>query len=92
MLYARALSRLARQLFADVIGDVYVEKELSEAPQVIETVLSDSQVSEITTLFNQLPDERKAKFLEWATVSKIADIKPADFESVKTMLTRAINE
>jgi len=32
MLYARALSRLARQLFPDVIGNCYVEGELKDDP------------------------------------------------------------
>lgn len=44
MLYSRALSRLARQLFPDVIGNCYVEGELSGVvPDMAET-------DEITTL------------------------------------------
>lgn len=38
MLYNRALSRLARQLFSDVIGNCYVEGEISEAPPLEEPV------------------------------------------------------
>ena len=34
MLYARALSRLARQLFPDVIGNCYVEGEISLDPNI----------------------------------------------------------
>jgi hypothetical protein len=34
MLFARALSRLARQLFPDVIGNVYVEGEISLDPNI----------------------------------------------------------
>lgn len=36
MLYARALSRLARQLFPDVIGNCYVEGEISLDPNITE--------------------------------------------------------
>jgi hypothetical protein len=38
MLYNRALSRLARQLFSDVIGNCYVEGEISQAPGLAEKV------------------------------------------------------
>lgn len=37
MLYSRALSRLARQLFPDVIGNCYIEGELSESADISET-------------------------------------------------------
>jgi len=35
MLYARALSRLARQLFPDIIGNSYVEGEIKDDPNII---------------------------------------------------------
>lgn len=35
MLFARALSRLARQLFPDIIGNVYVEGEISLDPNIV---------------------------------------------------------
>lgn len=38
MLYSRALSRLARQLFSDVIGNCYVEGEISQASPLDEPV------------------------------------------------------
>jgi len=34
MLYARALSRLARQLFPDVIGNTYIKGEIGEDPNI----------------------------------------------------------
>lgn len=36
MLFARALSRLARQLFPDIIGNCYVEGEISQAKEIVE--------------------------------------------------------
>lgn len=45
MLFARALSRLARQLFPDIIGNCYVEGEISFEPAVL-----DKQTSEIAEL------------------------------------------
>lgn len=38
MLFARALSRLARQLFPDIIGNCYVEGELSLDPNIMPTL------------------------------------------------------
>ncbi len=43
MLYARALSRLARRLFPDVIGTAYVEGEIRDAPPMQE---ADCEVSD----------------------------------------------
>ena len=42
MLFARALSRLARQLFPDLICGMYVQGEISEAPLVEEEILEDT--------------------------------------------------
>lgn len=38
MCYNRALSKLARQLFPDVIGNCYIEGEISEAPPLFDPV------------------------------------------------------
>ena len=43
MLYSRALSRLARRLFPDVIGNCYVQGEISEAPPLYEDLEVDSE-------------------------------------------------
>lgn len=40
MLFARALSRLARQLFPDVIAGTYVQGEISEAPPIDDPVIT----------------------------------------------------
>lgn len=73
MLYARALSRLARQLFPDVIGNCYVEGEISLDPNINETVPHDTQtevqevsnkrtkeeVGALTSLFVKDPEYRE---------------------------------
>lgn len=43
MLYARALSRLARQLFPDIIGNCYVEGEIKDDPNINDTYQNDNQ-------------------------------------------------
>ncbi len=68
MLYARALSRLARQLFPDVIGTAYVEGEIREArtekPIEID-VVQESEISpeeediKIKNFLNDHPEEER---------------------------------
>lgn len=53
MLYSRALSRLARQLFPDVIGNCYIEGEISEAPDINEPIEQD-EVQTIETVTDEL--------------------------------------
>lgn len=64
MLFARALSRLARQLFPDIIGNVYVEGEISLDPNItqIPTFSESSQVEivdspKINTISNEQAEE-----------------------------------
>ena len=73
MLYARALSRLARQLFPDTIGNTYVEGELSldaniQPTAVIPSVLSEDQIKRLNDLFASLDDVRQKRFIDWAEV------------------------
>lgn len=72
MLFARALSRLAKQLFPDVIGNVYVEGEISLDPNIskdtkstpaIRTVaieeqltLTDEQYDKLTAILKDNPE------------------------------------
>ncbi len=72
MLFARALSRLARQLFPDIIGNTYVEGEISLDPQikddkekqvvaipeVIEELITEDQIYILVELLNRCPEYR----------------------------------
>lgn len=50
MLFARALSLLARQLFADVIKNCYVEGEISDSEPFSKKIAPDLEVEEIETI------------------------------------------
>lgn len=55
MLFARALSRLARRLFPDVIGNAYVEGEIDESKlEVVDAVISDMAGTEATEDIDQI--------------------------------------
>lgn len=84
MLFARALSRLARQLFSDVIGIGYVQGEISELQDVQSNVqpdfyeeICDQQTDDIDSdcekmtnlILNRLEHEEKHDFLEF--ISKV---------------------
>lgn len=66
MLYARALSRGARRIGADLIGGCYVQGEISEAPtespamrEVVDTMPQGDEVAAVTSnddAFNELKD------------------------------------
>lgn len=67
MLYARALSRLARQLFPDIIGNCYVQGEISlddnikdntGSVKVVEEKISQEQLVELRKLLDKVPDYR----------------------------------
>lgn len=97
MLFARALSRLARQLFPDVIGNVYVEGELSldanikvvplvEALPIEEAFLSGDQVHEIVNHANA-DANRIAKINKHFGVTKLCEIPACEFEKIIKILT-----
>lgn len=46
MLFARCLSRLARRLFADVIGPAYVEGEIADSKDEMKMAVNESEVKE----------------------------------------------
>ena len=60
MLYARALSRLARQLFPDIIGNCYVEGEISLDPNIKDNSASQNDHSpetEVVEPVNNISDD-----------------------------------
>ena len=79
MLFARALSRLARQLFSDIIGNCYVEGELSLDPNIKEQ-------SNKKTI--NLEPELQTKYEE-AEEEKTAGILPEQIEAIQMALDDA---
>lgn len=66
MVFARALSRLARRLFADVIGTGYVEGEIREAVfEVVEQIPEDPRVDVELLLRDFLSQFDKEEALGW---------------------------
>lgn len=70
MLFARALSRLARQLFPDVIGNFYVQGEISELPRGAVALDEEEEESveleeqklerlELTEILEKLPEQKR---------------------------------
>lgn len=59
MLFARALSRLARRLFADVIGDCYVDGEISSAIEAEKASYQSQPEKEIDVSIH-VPDKQTA--------------------------------
>jgi hypothetical protein len=65
MLYARAMSRLARRLFSDVIGTAYVEGEIRdtiEKPEYLQQVECE-EINSDATKCDQIIDEEPIKYI-----------------------------
>lgn len=80
MLYARALSRLARQLFPDIIGNCYVEGEI--------TMVDDSQHKDKTF---KITDELKTSpntisTEQYENLSPMLDMLPKYKETIENLL------
>ena len=82
MLFARALSKLARQLFADIIMDAYVEKEISDAPGLYEPIenadpvqiyISQDQLFSLQSLIEdkENADEITRRILKFLSIEKL---------------------
>lgn len=82
MLFARALTRLARQLYPDVIKGCYVEGEVRDGIidnprqiskeadfEEIKTTISKEKVDELAYLINQCPESYKNQV--WTTLEKM---------------------
>ena len=85
MLYARALSRLARQLFTDIIGNCYVEGEISLDPNVKEIpriIVQEAKGPEVSKIKEIIEEAKEAEIIsedEWkALVDKINEIEIND--------------
>lgn len=102
MLYARALSRLARQLFPDVIGNCYVEGEIALDPSIKDEMpnpvieippvkINDEQIREVSELILET-DSNVEKFLKWLNVSSIGEMTLEDYEKAIAMLTQKLNK
>ncbi len=63
MCFARALSRLARQLFSDVIGIGYVEGEISQAVEVKHSE-AESIISEEFISIEEMPIENEKDYID----------------------------
>ncbi len=61
MLYARALSRLSRRLFSDVIGTAYIEGEIRDSKHV---VMNDLPEEGQITVFEEATDEQKSVLIK----------------------------
>jgi len=73
MLFARALSRLARQLFPDIIKGCYVQGEISDAP-ALDTPVESSSVDKIVSVSPDVHNDD--------CVSETVTIEPEGPESI----------
>ena len=94
MLFARALSRLARQLFPDVVGNCYVEGEISLDPNIkdnsvtksefVSEKITQEEVNDLEALFIEIPEykEEISKFLKLRSIKTIADMPKEMYDKV----------
>jgi hypothetical protein len=106
MLFARALSRLARQLFPDIIGNVYVEGEIAFDPNIQEkntlqmpiiseeenkSILNDEQYTNLLNAIN-VNSQYKMKVEEFLEKQNIVDIKTIPINLYERILKGAEKE
>jgi hypothetical protein len=101
MLFARAFSRLARQLFPDVIGNCYIEGEISGDENIKEMIpscvalmpvkkVNEIQCNELINLLMQCNPSIFDGFFTWLGVQSMGEIPENRFEEVKNLLIKKI--
>lgn len=106
MLFARALSRLGRQLFPDVIRGCYVEGEISSAPaidkycQAVETIeiddkITEDQANELSELLKICSSDFTSKIWEGIKrsplqIDSISDLSTSMYKRILTAVNRHI--
>ena len=105
MLYSRALSRLARRLFPDVIGNCYVQGEISDAAPLYDEVeatatsvelekISSEEAAELTDLIGE-DNEYRNKMMDFLEkrfqAKRLDDMPKLVYEQLKSR-TIAHNE
>jgi hypothetical protein len=106
MLFARCMSRLARRLFADVIGYAYVEGEIEDAskksqqdldvePEITEVIthITADQCEILDDLVVQIEDQDYLdKLKSYLKIKSFADLLPEDFSKTVKSLHQKINK
>lgn len=108
MLYARALSRMARRLFADVIGTAYVEGEIREEkiemsdavvidddpppPPPAKKVISAEKLEEIRKVISQCPESFKEEVSGYLTKCKANGFNDLSDAQFNNIMIKAIPE
>jgi len=92
MLYTKALGRLGRQLFADVIKGCYVQgeidldkKEITVAPEP-EILISEEQATELKEMFGMVPEYAKIyvpKIITAYAINDLSELPLKHFVKVK---------